>query len=150
MILGRGAPPHFCRPGSPQGMRAASRPKGGEASGPTFPVGPPGRRALYTRERARPRSREGGAGETRCGKSRCDLTMNGGPDGPRWGKVSSGAGAVRPTGLPRCARPAPQGQGQRDGEQRRIGVEAARMALKPRQTGARRFWDFSLFGDVRT
>jgi hypothetical protein len=32
-----------------------------------------------------------------------------------------GAGALRPTGLPRCARPAPQGQEKRLGEQEALG-----------------------------
>jgi hypothetical protein len=63
--------------------------QGGEASGPTFPVDPPGRRALTTGARAKRQDQEGGAGETKIfccddqesGKSRCDLPIIGWPDG---------------------------------------------------------------------
>ena len=144
--LREGAPLHFCRPGSPQGTRAASRPKGGEASGPNFPVGPPGRRAVRTRERARPRSREGGAGETRCGKTLCVLTINGGPDGPLWGKVGGWRGRDAPYGSPalRSTRAGRSGAATR-GAKTALGTRRRGWPPNPLRRAYMGFWCFLVF-----
>jgi hypothetical protein len=70
MILGLGLFDIFVVPvvHRERGPRAARQ--GGEASGPTFPVDPPGRRALHTGARAKRQDQEGGAGETKiCARS---------------------------------------------------------------------------------
>jgi hypothetical protein len=104
-----------------RGPRAARQ--GGEASGPTFPVDPPGRRALHTGARAKRQDQEGGAGETKIlrvfdqqnGKWRCDLPIIGWPIGQQEGgsaPCDPALGLLQPLrGLSRCsnrrARPSP-------------------------------------------
>ena len=97
--------PSFCRPGSPRGTRAASRPSGWRSERPDLPCGPTGATGtLFACPREAPGSGRGCGGNQIAkqarnqegGKPRCGLPMIGGPDGPRGGAVNGSGSPPEP------------------------------------------------------
>jgi len=111
------APPSQ-RPGSPQGTRPASRPSGWRSERADLPCGPTGARGKDRRSDTRARFLKVKIA-MRFAHDRRPYGLR--PRGRVVGLEVTGAGAARPTGLPRCARPAPPGHRQWKGKQSGIG-----------------------------